>query len=183
MTGLSNTLGRGLLILALASCAFACGDDDGGKKPDPDAGEAGSGGSGGGGDDGGAGSGGGDIAACVAAAKPMATSYPDACLTCACTEGLDEAVACNELAGCWDLIACFAANCSNLEDPTDMAMRTMCATTYCIDSIGGAAAATPLGVVLQSAACSSKCTAPPAGDAGTDAATPDVDGGDTDGGS
>lgn len=186
MTGLSKTFGRGLLILALASCAFACGDDDGGGGTTDVDGGAGTGGggagTGGSGDDGGAGSGGGDIAACVTAATPLAEGYPAACLTCACTEGLDEAVACNNLTSCWDLIGCFAMNCSDLADPTDTAMRTTCATENCADFLGGAGAATPLGVVLTGA-CSSDCVAAAPVDGGGGTGGGDADGGDTDGGS
>ena len=188
MTGLSNTLGRGLLILALGSCAFACGDDDGGGKPKPDGGEAGSGGTGGGGagDDGGAGTGSISVAECVTATKKITTDMTtDACLTCACTESTDKVTACD--ATCWGLIGCFAGPCKDV-DPTDTTAATTCVTTMCADipdlltkGMTSAPAATALGGIL-SGACASDCGAtPPPTDGGTDAG-PDMDGGDTDGG-
>jgi len=188
MTGLSNTLGRGLLILALGSCAFACGDDDGGSKPKPDAGEAGSGGKSGGGagDDGGAGSGSISVAECVSGAKDLTMgATPDACLTCACTESTAKVTECN--ATCWGLIGCFNGPCKDV-DPTDQAAATTCVTTMCADipdllTMGttSAPAATALGAVL-SGACASDCGGgTPVTDGGVDAG-PDTDGGDTDGG-
>ena len=150
MKGLPKFIGRGLLVLALGSCAFACGDDDGGSKPKPDAGgEAGSSGE----------AGSGDVDAGGGASE--------ACVECGCTNGYDELVACNADAMCWALISCFQTNCSDLADPTDMTMRTNCAVSNCADSIGGAATATPAGAVLT-ASCATECAPTSGGDGGTD---------------
>lgn len=183
MTGLSKTLGRGLLILALASSAFACGDDDGHDDPEPDGG-AGSGGSGGsgGGDDGGAGSGPVSVAECVMDAKVVTMDMTsDACLSCACTEGLAEVTACN--ATCWALIDCFGnpAKCADV-DTADTAAAVTCIMMSCpnVDiamAMTSSAPATALGTVL-SASCSTQC----ASAATTDGGMAGTGGGDTDGG-
>jgi hypothetical protein len=188
MTGLSMTLGRGLLILALASTAFACGDDDGGDDHEPDSGaDAGGSGGSGGGDDGGAGSGPVTVAECVTEAKAVTMSMTsDECLSCACTEGLAEVTACN--ATCWALIDCFGspAKCADV-DTTDTAAAVTCIMMSCpnVDiamAMASGDAATALGTVLSDS-CSTQCaTAAPAdgGMAGTGGG--DTDGGDADGG-
>ena len=191
MTALTKTLGRGLVILALTSSAFACGDDGGGGKSDPDAGAAGSGGSGS--DDGGAGSG--SVAQCVTDAQEVTMNMtPMACLSCACTEGADEVNECD--ANCWALIDCFgsADKCGDV-DTTDMAAAIMCITMSCpmVDLATAAMSspqATALGMVLSSS-CSTQCAATGAADGGAGmggaggaggAGGNDADGGDTDGG-
>jgi hypothetical protein len=178
------------LILALASGALACGDDDGGGKPSTDAG-GGTGGSGGSG-------GGSAVEACVADADEVTMGMTsDACLTCACTEGADEVEACD--ATCWALIDCFGspAKCGDV-DTADMAAAITCITSSCpaVDLAMAAASsepATALGTVLSSS-CSSQCasTAAPDGGAGSGgsggaggaggAGGSDADGGDADGG-
>jgi hypothetical protein len=188
MTGLSKTLGRGLLMLVLASSAFACGDDDGNDDPTPDggAGTGGSGGSGGGGDDGGAGSGPVTVAECVMEAKTVTMDMTsDACLSCACTEGLAEVTACN--ANCWALIDCFGnpAKCGDV-DTSDTAAAVTCIMASCpnVDiatAMTSGPAATALGTVLSSS-CSMQCASAAPADGGMAGTGGDTDGGDADGG-
>ena len=190
MTALSKTLGRGLVILALSSVAFACGDDDGGGKTSPDAGGAGSGAGGSGSDDGGAGSGSVGVAACVTKAKMVTMNMTsDECLSCACTEGETEVTACN--ANCWALIDCFgtADKCADV-DTADTPAAVACASMKCpMVALGMAVANGPMaeavGAVISSS-CSMQCASGGGADggAGTGAgdAGGDTDAGDTDGG-
>lgn len=181
MKGTIQYLGRGLLVLALCGWAVGCGDDDDSGNTDAgtDGGTSGSGGTTGGSggstekDGGGGGTTGGSggstsvtKAECIDMTNTaMGSTGSSACSECVCGKDIDLTIACDEEPMCWPFLACYGANCLDV-DQSDSTATMMCALNKCGDSIGGATAGAPLGTMVITPNCSDVCKSPSAGNDG-----------------